>query len=144
MNQLYKLSIFFVLFGFANLNAQEITDYDLQNFARSYKDMLMLNNKAQKEMASIIQKGGMDIETYHAINESKDSEYEPDLPNEEFKKFDKIQPEIKKVQEKLEQDVEKAYSKHDLSKHGYTAIAERVKQDQLLQVKLEKILSNMR
>lgn len=138
-----KIWGFAVLFALGiGLQAQEVTDYDLNNFAKAYKEMLQLNNKAQKEMAQIISKEGMDLEVYHAINESKDSEYEPDVPKEEFKKFDKIQPEIQKVQDRLEQDVEKAYSRNDLSKQDYRAIAERVKQDQLLQIKLEKILAN--
>ena len=144
MNSIKSLIILLGIFSFSQLNAQEVTDYDLQNFAKAYKEMLQLNNKAQKEMAQIIQKEGLELEVYHAINDSKDSEYEPDVPAAEFKKFERVQPEIEKVQNKLEQDVEKAYNKHDLSKQDYRAIAERVKQDQLLQIKLEKIMSGLR
>ena len=144
MNSIKSLILLLGIFAFSQLNAQEATDYDLQNFAKAYKEMLQLNNKAQKEMAEIIQKEGLELEVYHAINDSKDSEYEPDVPAAEFKKFERVQPEIEKVQNKLEQDVEKAYNKHDLSKQDYRAIAERVKQDQLLQIKLEKIMSGLR
>lgn len=132
------------MFAFSHLKGQEVTDYDLHNFAKAYKEMVQLNSKAQREMAQIIQKEGLDLEVYHAIHDSKNSEYEPDVPAEEFKKFDRIQPQIEKVQNKLEQDVEKAYNKNDLSKQDYKAIAERVKLDQLLQIKLEKILSNLK
>lgn len=144
MRTIRLFGIFFVLFCFTQLGAQEVTDYDLQNFARAYKDMVQLNNKAQKEMAEIIEKEGMDLETFHAIRESKDSEYEPDLPKEDFQKFDKIQPKIIQIQSKLESDVTKAYQKHDLSKQDYSAIAERVKQDQILQIKLESILAKLK
>ncbi|MBA5629258.1 DUF4168 domain-containing protein [Moheibacter lacus] len=143
MKTIKSLVVLLGIFAFSQINAQEVTDYDLQNFARAYKEMLQLNNKAQKEMAQIISKEGMDLEVYHAINESKNSDYEPDVPKSEFTKYEEIQPEIEKVQNKLEQEVEKAYSKHDLSKQDYKAIAERVKQDQLLQIKLEKILSQI-
>ena len=51
---------------------------------------------------------------------------------------------LQNVRRRAEQDVEKAYNKHDLSKQDYRAIAERVKQDQLLQIKLEKIMSGLR
>lgn len=143
MKTIKSLVVLLGIFAFSQINAQEVTDYDLQNFARAYKEMLQLNNKAQKEMAQIISKEGMDLEVYHAINESKNSDYEPDVPKSEFTKYEEIQPEIVKIQNKLEQEVEKAYSKHDLSKQDYKAIAERVKQDQLLQIKLEKILSQI-
>lgn len=143
MKTIKSLVVLLGIFAFSQINAQEVTDYDLQNFARAYKEMLQLNNKAQKEMAQIISKEGMDLEVYHAINESKNSDYEPDVPKSEFTKYEEIQPKIEKVQNKLEQEVEKAYSKHDLSKQDYKAIAERVKQDQLLQIKLEKILSQI-
>ena len=143
MKTIKSLVVLLGIFAFSQINAQEVTDYDLQNFARAYKEMLQLNNKAQKEMAQIISKEEMDLEIYHAINESKNSDYEPDVPKSEFTKYEEIQPKIEKVQNKLEQEVEKAYSKHDLSKQDYKAIAERVKQDQLLQIKLEKILSQI-
>ncbi len=144
MKTIKLLGIFLALFCFTQLGAQEVTDYDLQNFARAYKDMNQLNNKAQKQMAEIIKDEGLDLETFHAIWESKDSEYEPDLPKEDFKKFDKIQPKISQIQDKLESDVTKAYQKYDLSKQDYSAIAERVKQDQILQIKLESILAKMK
>ncbi len=144
MKTIKLIGVLFGLLAFTNLGAQEVTDYDLQNFARAYKDMVKLNKTAQMEMAEIIQKEGLDLETYHAINESKDSEYEPDVPKEDFKKFDKIQPKIQLIQDELEADVEKAYNKHDLSKKDYSAIAERVKLDQLLQIKLESILAKMK
>ncbi len=141
MNSIKSLIILLGIFSFTQLHAQEVTDYDLQNFARAYKEMLHLNSVAQKKMAEVIQNENLDLEVYHAINESKNSEYEPDVPASDFKKYDRVQPEIEKIQNKLEQDVEKTYNKHDLSKQDYKAIAERVKQDQLLQIKLEKILS---
>lgn len=144
MKTIKLLGIFLAMFCFTQLGAQEVTDYDLQNFARAYKDMTKLNNKAQKEMAEIIEKEGLDLETFHAIRESKDSEYEPDLPKDDFQKFDKIQPKINQIQDELEADVAKAYQKHDLSKQDYSAIAERVKQDQILQIKLESILAKIK
>lgn len=144
MKTIKKLGILLGLFAFISLNAQEVTDYDLQNFAKAYNEMMTLNNKAQKEMAEIIEKEGMDLEIYHAINESKDSEFEPDVSENNYKKFDKIQPKVKAIQDQLEADVEKAYLRNDLSKQEYRAIAERVKMDQLLQIKLEKMMGNLR
>lgn len=132
------------LFAFMSLNAQEVTDYDLQNFAKAYKEMMLLSSKAQNEMTEIIEKEGMELEIYHAINESKDSEFEPDVSADNYKKFEKIQPKIQAVQDRLEADVEKAYLRNDLSKQDYRAIAERVKMDQLLQIKLEKMMGSLR
>lgn len=143
----YLKSTIFILtlncFGFAH--SQEVTDYDLQRFAKAYAEMVQLNLKAQNEMAKIIAEEGLDLETYHAINDTKDNpDIEPDVPEEDFEKYEQVQPKIRKVQDKLEADVEKAYAKQDLSKRDYTAIAERVKQDQVLQMKLEAILGHLR
>lgn len=132
------------LFAFLNLNAQEVTDYDLQNFAKAYKEMNKLNTEAQKDMAKVISKADLDLEVYHAIDDSKNSEYIPDLPQKEFDKYEEIQPQIKQIQTELEREVEKAYTKNDLSKQKYKAIAERVKQDYILQAKLEKILNHIK
>lgn len=135
----------FFLSGFASLNAQEVTDYDLERFAKAYAEMVQLNLEAQDEMAEIISDEKLDLETYHAINDTKNNpDIEPDVPKEDFEKYDKIQPKIEKVQDQLEIDVEKAYSKQELTKRDYTAIAERIKQDQLLQMKLENILGKIR
>lgn len=141
-----KSSLIFVLTLFMiNLNAQEVTDYDLQRFAKAYSEMVKLNLKAQNEMAQIIADEELDLETYHAINDSKNNpEIEPDVPEEDFKKYERVQPKILKIQEKLEADVEKAYAKQDLTPREYTAISERVKQDQVLQMKLEAILAKLR
>lgn len=135
------LLAFFAMFS---VNAQEVTDYDLQNFAHSYIEMMKLNKAAQNDMAKEIEKSGLELEVYHAINDTKDSEFIPELEDEEFEKFDKVQPKIQKIQSKLEAEVEKVYAKNDLTKKKYTAIAERVKQDYILQAKLEKILERRR
>lgn len=145
MNYLKILMLSLSLFSLANLNAQEVTDYDLQRFAKAYAEMVKLNLKAQNEMAQLIADEKLDLEIYHAINDTKDNpDLEPDVPKEDFEKYDRIQPKLEKVQEKLEADVEKAYAKQELTKRDYTAIAERVKQDPLLQTRLEKMLSNLR
>lgn len=146
MKTIKKLGILLGLFAFMSLNAQEVTDYDLQNFAKAYKEMMLLSSKAQNEMTEIIEKEGMELEVYHAINASKDADadFEPDVSADNYKKFDKIQPKIQAVQDRLEADVEKAYLRHDLSKQDYRAIAERVKMDQLLQIKLEKMMGSLR
>lgn len=144
MNTIKKWGILLGFLAFVNLNAQEVTDYDLQNFAKAYKEMMMLSNKAQTEMVKVIEKEGLELEVYHAINASKDSEFEPDVPAETYKKFDKIQPKIQAIQDDLESKVEQAYLRHDLTKQDYRAIAERVKMDQLLQIKLEKLMGNLR
>ncbi|MGB6084372.1 DUF4168 domain-containing protein [Moheibacter sp.] len=144
MNTLRKIGILLGIFAFMGLNAQEVTDYDLQNFARAYNEMMAINKKAQKEMTDAIEKEGLDLETYHAINDSKDTEFIPDIPEKKFKDFENLQPKLQKIQKQLEADVEKAFNKYDLSKREYQAIAERVKQDQLLQIKLEQILTHLR
>ena len=70
------LLAFFAMFS---VNAQEVTDYDLQNFAHSYIEMMKLNKAAQNDMAKEIEKSGLELEVYHAINDTKDSE----VPEEE-------------------------------------------------------------
>jgi hypothetical protein len=143
MNFLKMTLAFIFISGSLQVKAQEVTDYDLQNFARAYKEMVQLNTKAQKKMAEIIADEGLDLEVYHAIDDTKNTDFEPDVPKSDFDKYEKVQPKIKTVQQKLEKDVEKAYAKYDLTKQKYTAIAERVKQDYMLQAKLEQIFEKM-
>lgn len=144
MKSLKYIGFFFAFFSLFSLNAQEVTDYDLQNFARSYIEMMKLNKNAQSEMAKLIEKEGLELEVYHAINDSKNTEFIPDLDQKEFDKYDQVQPHIQNLQKELESEVTKVYTKNDLTRQKYTAIAERVKQDYILQAKLEKILSQRR
>lgn len=144
MKEIKFFGLFFILFSFQILSAQEVTDYDLKNFAKSYIEMTKTNLKAQKEMAEMIEKEDLDLEVYHAIDESKNSDYEPDVSEDEYAKYKILQPKISKIQKELEEDVEKIFLKNDLTKQKYAAISERVKQDYLLQAKLEKILERMR
>lgn len=145
MKYMKLLILFFTISSFSFSNAQEVTNYDLERFAKAYSEMVNLNMKAQHEMAKIISDENLDLEVYHAINETKDnSDIEPDVPKEDFEKYERASAKIIKVQEKLEADVEKAYQKVDLTRKEYAAIAERVKQDQVLQMKLENILSKYR
>jgi len=143
MNSIRTLFILLGIMSISVSNAQEVTDYDLQNFARAYKEMVLLNTKAQEKMAKIISDEGLDLEIYHAIDDSKNSDMEPDVDEENFTKYDKVQPKILEVQRKLEADVEKAYAKFDLTKQDYKAIAERVKQDYILRAKLEQIFEKI-
>lgn len=146
MKTLKIFGIFLLWMSFTQLNAQEVTDYDLQNFARSYRITMLLNNEAQRDMAKEIEKVDLTIEKYHLIAESKhpDATLIPDLPQKDFENFDKVQPKIQEIQKDLEKEVLKVYADNDLNKQKYKAIAERVKQDYLLQAKMEKILAGMR
>lgn len=139
-------AVFIALFAFltTNLNAQEVTDYDLKNFVLSYFETIQVNTEAQKEMMKLIEKENLSLDAYHAINESKNTEFIPDLPNEEFEKYERLVPKIERVQKKLEEDVDKIYEKNDLNRQKYKAIAERVKLDYLLQNKMERLMADLR
>lgn len=145
MRSLKSLMWIIATFLCISAQAQEVTDYDLGRFAKAYTDMVKLNTQAQEEMAKIIKKEGLDLEVYHAINETReDSDIEPDVPQSDYDKYERIQEKIKGIQAKLEQDVENAYAKQELTKKEYIAIAERVKQDIILQTKLQKMLENIK
>lgn len=133
-----------VFFTSLALNAQEVTDYDLNNFAKAYHQTMQLNRASQKKMTDLIEQEKLDLDVYHAIFESKKSDLEPDLPKEEYDKYDRLQPQMEALQKELEQQVLDMYSELDLSAQKYRAIAERVKQDYLLQAKLEKIMATLR
>lgn len=140
-----KIKLLFVaFFACLGLNAQEITDYDLHNFARAYHQTMKVNALSQKKMTELIADEKLDLDVYHAIFESKNSAVEPDLPQEEYDKFERVQPKILTLQQALEKDILKVYTEFDLTPQKYRAIAERVKQDYLLQAKLEKIMATLR
>src|SRR5690606_34854737 len=108
MQTIKKLGILLGIFLFTGLNAQEVTDYDLQNFAKAYKDMVEFNTKAQNEMAKIIADEGLDLEVYHAIDETREnSDVEPDVPQTDFDKYKKVQQESKKIKKNLKTKLQK-------------------------------------
>jgi hypothetical protein len=146
MKTLKLFGFLFFFSAFFCVQAQEVTDYDLQNFARAYRESVLLNNEAQKEMAKEIQKADLTLEVYHAIAESKHPEatLDPELPQKDFDNYEKVHPKIMEIQNELEASILKVYAKNDLNKQKYKAIAERVKQDYILQAKMEKLLAGMR
>lgn len=146
MKTLKLLGFLFFFSALFSAYAQEVTDYDLQNFAKAYKESVLLINEAQKEMAKEIEKADLTLEEYHAIAESKHPEatVDPELPQKTFDKFEKVHPKIMEIQKELEAEIMKIYAKNDLNKQKYKAIAERVKQDYILQAKMEKLLAGMR
>lgn len=124
--------------------AQEVTDYDLKNFVLSYYETMHINTEAQNEMLEILKKEKLSLDAYHVINESKDTEFIPDLPNDDFEKYERVVPKINEVQNRLEAEVDKIYVKNDLDRQKYKAIGERVKLDYLLQNKMERLMADLR
>ena len=49
-----------------------------------------INTEAQNEMLKVIEKEDLSLDAYHAINDSKDTEFIPDLPEEDFEKYESL------------------------------------------------------
>lgn len=144
MNSLKSLFLLFIITSFGFTQAQSVSDRELLSFAQAYLEMMQINSGAQKEMADLITSEGLTLEEYHAIADSKDSDFTPDLEEEKFTLYEELQPKIQKIQQKLEKDVEKEFNKRKLTKERYQQIADRVKQDYLLEAKLQKFIADLR
>lgn len=144
MKAIKPILLLFLFVSFTTVKAQSVSDRELLNFAQAYLEMMKINLQAQKEMTDLIIAEGLALEEYHAIEDSKETELMPDIEEEKFTQFESLQPKIQKIQTKLEKDVEKEFKRRQLTKERYQQIADRVKQDYLLEAKLQKFVADLR
>lgn len=140
-----KIRTFFftltLLLGTLALSAQDISDTQLAQFADAYINVQMQNQEAQQEMIAIIEKEGLDVERFSAIQEaSMNPNQESDASADEMKKHEKALKKLDELQPKLEQKAIAGIEASGITMEEYQSIAAAIQQNQDLQQKLQTIL----
>lgn len=139
-NRTFFFSLAFLM-GTFTFFAQDISDTQLAQFADAYINIQMQNQEAQQEMIAIIEKEGLDVERFSAIQEaSMNPSQESNASAEEMKKHEKAIKKLDELQPKFEQKAIDGIEASGITMEQYQSIAAAIQQDQDLQQKLQTIL----
>ncbi len=129
-----------------NQGAQQIdvSDADLDKFAKAYPQVQQENQKAQKKMAGVIEGEGMELQRFNEIQRAKMQNKEADVTKDEEKQVKKITSKLDKLQPELQKKVQGAATSTGLSIEKFQKIAIAIQSNPDLQKKLrEKLAANV-
>ncbi len=138
-----SLFLFVAVMGSITLSAQEpdVSDVELAQFADAYIKVQMQNQEAQQEMMAIVEKEGLEIERFGAIQEATmNAGQTPDATAEEMKKHASAMAKIEKLQPELEKKAVKEVESTGISLERFESLASVIQADQGLQQRLQTIL----
>lgn len=119
----------------------EVSDAELNKFAKAFQVIQEINMKAQQEMAEVVEKEGMEIERFNEVHEAAvNPEAEVSATEEEKEQHQKIITEFEAMQASFVGEMEKVIADSGLSTTRYEEIIMGIQSDQELQEKLKKAL----
>lgn len=127
----------------AAYSQDKVSDTELTKFANAYTDIQLVNEKAQNEMTTVIEKSGMDIATFNALYQAAQNPNAPapaEVSEEDTKKFEATVVEIEKLQPKFQKEMEDAVIKNDITIERYQQVVAQLQTDPELQQKLQEKL----
>jgi hypothetical protein len=137
MKKLFAIAFVFAL-GLTSMNAQEkISDENFDKFVEVFQTIQQENNKAQMEMASIIEGEGLTTQRFNEIfqadqNPQKESDATAEEKKQHAAAMVKLEAKNKELQKKMEGMIESA----GLTMEQYQNIYKKIQTDQELQQKL--------
>ena len=122
-------------------SSSEVSDDELKQFASVYPDVQKKSQEAQQQMAAVIEKDGMKLDRFNAIQTAKLQNQKPDASKDELKTFDKITDELDGMQPTLQKNIESAITSSGLSVERFQAIAAAIQSDPQLRTKFQQMIS---
>jgi|26BtaG_2_1085354.scaffolds.fasta_scaffold00015_81 hypothetical protein len=138
-----SLFLFVGILGSLTLSAQsqDVSDTELAQFADAYIKVQMQNQEAQKEMMTIIEGEGLEVERFSEIQQSSmDPNQKSDATAEEMKKHGSAIAKIEQLQPELEKKAVKEIESSGITIERFESLASVIQQDQGLQQRLQTIL----
>jgi hypothetical protein len=119
----------------------EVSDAEIGQFANAFKKIQSIDQQVQGKMISVIQEKGIEVQRFNEIrNAQQDPDKEVDADEDEIKKFESANQEIEKIQNIAQQDMQKQITDAGLTVNRYQEIMIAVKNDPVLQEKLQKFM----
>lgn len=142
--KLKSVFLFVAIMGASfGLFAQEndISDAELAKFANAYQEMQVQNQEIQQEMVKIIEKEGMDVDRFSAIQQaSMDPNQEVEASDSEMKMHENAVTKMQKMQPEMEKKASEKIAATGLTMERFEALAAVIQNDQDLQQRLQTIL----
>ncbi|MFN4763050.1 DUF4168 domain-containing protein [Gillisia sp. Q332] len=123
-----------------NQSQIEVTDAELNKFAKVFQGLQVANQDIQRKMMAVIDAEEMDVATFNKIQKAKLENTEVDAAPEDVKKHEKAVEKIEVMQVGFQKEMETLITNSGLSIERYQEIATAMQTNQGLQERLQKIL----
>lgn len=141
--KLKTLLLFVALFGYLNGFSQEeekVSDVDLGKFAVAYVNLQAQNQAAQEEVMTLIEKEGLPLDRFNAIQKSLMEKTEVEATDSEKKMHANITAKITELQPTMEAKAIEGIKSSGLSVEHFEELAVAIQKDQALQQRLQTMV----
>ena len=151
MKNLFSSLLIVFALGTATVSAQntmpqqqiEVSDAELNEFAKVFQKMRMMNQQVQQEMMAVVENGDIELEKFNKIHQANmDPNKEIETTAAEDKKYQAVIAEIEELQPKFQKKMEEVISESDLSMERYQQLAMALRSDANLQQRLQEIMKS--
>lgn len=119
----------------------DVSDAELGKFADAFKQVQVISQQAQVQMAKTVEDEGLDVERFNEIHKASiDPNAETDTTPEELEKHKAIIAGLDTMQKDFEQNITKIIENQDISVERYQQVAMALQTDADLQQRLQKML----
>ncbi|MFW5793173.1 MAG: DUF4168 domain-containing protein [Bacteroidota bacterium] len=148
MSILKKLTslVFLTIFCFAATYAQtptseDVSEKDLQLFAKAIKLMQVVEEQAQQKMITAVEEVGLDVQSYNNLQQKiQNSDQAENVSEEEMQQFNSASTAIQEIQLETQSELEEKIVEAGLTVEKYQTIGATVQSDPELQNKLQEYL----
>ncbi len=122
---------------------KEISDQELEKFARVFQELRMKSSDVQQKMGEAIQQEGMEIQRFNQIYEARnDPAVQLETTTEEDEQFRRISSQLEKMQKSFEEDKKEAIAREGMTEERFEKIARQLETDEALQQRLSALFQD--
>lgn len=119
----------------------DVSDDELKSFTVALVDVQTINQEMQPKLITIVEDEGFEIERFTQIQQAQQNpQTNVEVSEEEIEKFNKIAPELQKIQQEAQQEMMLKITESGLTIERYQQIITAVQTDMEMQQKVEKLL----
>jgi hypothetical protein len=135
-----------ILIGCSSIFAQtpqqeSVTDEEVKLFATVYKEIQVINQRAQQTMIAAIEDEGIEIQRFNEIFQARQMPgQQVELAEDELEKFENASREIEKIQATIQLQMEEKIVELGLTPERYQEIGKQIQSSPELQSKIQEYL----
>jgi len=122
---------------------KSVSEEEMKQFATSIQQVEIVNQQAQQEMVSAVEKEGLEVQRYNEMQQADmDPDREIDATGEEMEKYDQATEELGKIHARTQEKMQESITQEGLTVARYQEIATIISNDPEMQQKLREILQD--
>ena len=122
---------------------KSVSEEEMKQFATSIQQVEIVNQQAQQEMVSVVEKEGLEVQRYNEMQQADmDPDREIDATGEEMEKYDQATEELGKIHARTQEKMQESITEEGLTVDRYQEIATIISNDPEMQQKLREILQD--